>query len=208
MNIHRTKQPAAVRAQILNAAKQVLVEAGAAALTFDSVLARTDLSKGGIQYHFQTKQALLDGLFDHLMQEFFANLNEATVAVPPGPDQRIRVYINLVSRAAESAVAAREAMVLLMIDPKYQTTHAQLVDEFCRPDRVPNDLSLTCRFAVEGLWQSQVMRRAPQPEVVASVRSYLLRMLDKAQESPARHKPAPTRSTRVQHPAIKDKDAL
>ncbi len=183
MNIRRTKQPAAVRAQVLAAAKQVLVEEGAGALTFDSVLARTDLSKGGIQYHFRTKQALLDGLFNHLMQEFFASLHEALAAEPSGPDQRIRVYISVVSRAAESAVDAREAMVLLMIDPKYQTTHTELLDDFCRPDEVPADLSLTCRFAVEGLWQAQVLRREPQPEVVASVRSYLFKILDKAGES-------------------------
>lgn len=179
MNIRRAKQPAAVRVQILEAARQVLADEGAGALTFDSVLARTDLSKGGIQYHFRTKQALMDGLFDHLMQEFSDNLHEALAAEPAGADQRIRTYIRVVSLAAESTLAAREAMALLMADPKYQAIHTALVDDFCRPDEVAADLSLTCRFAVEGLWQAQVLLRAPQPETVASVRDCLLGLLDR-----------------------------
>lgn len=191
MNIRRAKRPAAVRAQILDAARQVLAAEGAGALTFDSVLARTDLSKGGIQYHFRTKQALMDGLFDHLMQGFSATLQEALAAEPQCRDQRIRVYIKVVSMAAESAVDAREAMVLLMADPKYQAIHTELVDDFCRPDEVAADLSLTCRFAVEGLWQAQVLMRAPQPDVVASVRNCLLGLLDKAAASVVGPQPHP-----------------
>ncbi|BEG75958.1 hypothetical protein HBIAX_03031 [Achromobacter xylosoxidans] len=192
MNIRRAKQPAAVRAQILEAAKQVLAAEGAEALTFDRVLAGTDLSKGGIQYHFRTKQALMDGLFDQLMEEFSALLHETLAAAPAGPAQRIRVYIQVVSLAAESTIAAREAMALLMADPKYQAIHTALVDDFCRPDAVAADLSLTCRFAVEGLWQAQVLLRAPQPEVVARVRNCLLGLLDRATE-PAASRRAPPR---------------
>jgi AcrR family transcriptional regulator len=182
MNIRRAKQPAAVRLQILEAARHVLADEGAGALTFDSVLARTDLSKGGIQYHFRTKHALMDGLFDHLMQEFAAALHDALAAEPAGADQHIRTYIKVVSQAAESMTAGREAMALLMADPKYQAIHTELVDDFCSPDDVAADLSLSCRFAVEGLWQAQVLLRAPRPEVVASVRDCLLGLLDNAAE--------------------------
>ena len=180
MNLRRSKQPAAVRARILQAAQEVLARGGATALTFDRVLARTDLSKGGIQYHFRTKQALLDGLFDHLMAEFGALLHAALEAEPAGPQRRIRAYVETVCQAAGSGADSRAVVALLMADPKYQRAHAELVRAFCQPDTVAPDLSLTCRCAADGLWQAQVLGGEPEAQEVDSVRTCLLRLLDAA----------------------------
>lgn len=178
MNLRRRKQPAAVREQILAAARQVLAEDGAAALTFDSVLARTDLSKGGIQYHFRTKQALLDGLFHHLMETFQRVLEEELQLQPAGPQRRIRAYINVVCRSAESLCDAREAIAILMADPKYLRSNDEALQSYFSPDALPADLLTTCRMAVDGLWHAQVLYGEPQREVIERVRSCLLRLLD------------------------------
>lgn len=178
MNIRRSKHPEAVREQILQAAKQVLSEEGAAALTFDRILSRTDLSKGGIQYHFPSKQAMLDALFDHLMARFVAALNASLNEEPAGPHRKLRAYIKTVSQAVESAADAQEAAALLMLDPKYQVQHTKLVDEFCRSDATEAGLALSCRYAMDGLWHVQAFSRRPHPaHAVTQVRDCLLSLL-------------------------------
>lgn len=76
-------QPAA-RDKVLDAFARILVTQGERAATFDAVAAEAGVSKGGLLYHFASKQALVDGLL-----EFLGELAAADVAdmrhVPEGP---------------------------------------------------------------------------------------------------------------------------
>lgn len=49
---------------ILEAAEAVVVEVGAARLTIDAVAERSGISKGGVLYHFPSKEALLEGMVE------------------------------------------------------------------------------------------------------------------------------------------------
>lgn len=55
------------RAQILEAALRVVDARGSNHLTIDAVAAEAGLSKGGVLYHFASKQALLQGMLDGLI---------------------------------------------------------------------------------------------------------------------------------------------
>ncbi len=61
--------PTSKRSLILAAAATVVEKSGAANLTIDSVAVQAGVSKGGVLYHFPTKQALLEGMLEHLMQQ-------------------------------------------------------------------------------------------------------------------------------------------
>lgn len=54
---------------MLDAAEVVLTEQGAWRLTLDSVAEQAQVSKGGLLYHFPTKDALLKALVDRLAQK-------------------------------------------------------------------------------------------------------------------------------------------
>ncbi|MDO5628782.1 MAG: TetR/AcrR family transcriptional regulator [Mobilicoccus sp.] len=54
------------RDRILDALETVLVEAGPAGATLEAVAAKAGVSKGGLLYHFGTKEALFTGLCDRL----------------------------------------------------------------------------------------------------------------------------------------------
>ena len=56
------------RARIRVAAATVIERDGAGHLTLDKVAAEAGLSKGGLLYHYPTKDALLEGLLGHLLQ--------------------------------------------------------------------------------------------------------------------------------------------
>lgn len=182
MSLRRPKQPEAVREQILAAARQVLAEQGAAALSFDRVLALTDLSKGGLQHHFRTRQALLDGLFEQLLARFALLLETGLAREPAGPARATRTYVKVVCRAAltDSATDGREVAALLVADPRYQQRHTALVEAFCRDDAIAPGLALTCRYAVDGLWHACAFSGRPASEAAATLQAHLLALLGEA----------------------------
>ncbi|MEX1078592.1 MAG: TetR/AcrR family transcriptional regulator [Homoserinimonas sp.] len=60
-------QPASVtRDRILDALQDLLIELGERAATLDAVAQRAGVSKGGLLYHFGSKEALIEGLIDRL----------------------------------------------------------------------------------------------------------------------------------------------
>lgn len=66
------------RDRILEAALAVADRVGAAHLTLDAVAAEAGVSKGGLLYHFASKDLLLRGVVEHHMAEHQRNLDLAT----------------------------------------------------------------------------------------------------------------------------------
>ena len=56
------------RARIRVAAAKVIERDGAGHLTLEKVAAEAGVSKGGLLYHYPSKDALLQGLLDHLLE--------------------------------------------------------------------------------------------------------------------------------------------
>ncbi|MBT8085901.1 MAG: TetR/AcrR family transcriptional regulator [Woeseia sp.] len=60
------------RQKILDASRQIVMERGAGCLTFDEIAAVSGVTRGGITYHFPTKQELLQALVDHDLEQWRA----------------------------------------------------------------------------------------------------------------------------------------
>ena len=54
------------RDQLLDAAEAVIAREGAAGLTIDAVAKEMGITKGGVQYCFGTKDALIDAIFERI----------------------------------------------------------------------------------------------------------------------------------------------
>ncbi len=80
---------ATTRDRILEALKAVLVRDGSTAVTLEAVAAEAGVSKGGLLYHFRSKEALLDGLLQQLDGESLALLERAA----DEPQGAARVYL-------------------------------------------------------------------------------------------------------------------
>ncbi|MGW2288713.1 TetR/AcrR family transcriptional regulator [Streptomyces phaeochromogenes] len=61
---------AGARDKVLDAAEDVLLDEGAVHLTLERVAAVAGVSKGGLLYHFRSKQALVAGMVERLMEHF------------------------------------------------------------------------------------------------------------------------------------------
>jgi AcrR family transcriptional regulator len=64
------------REQILNAAQTVVMEAGAGHMSLDIVAKKAGVSKGGLMYHFPTKEALLKAMLVRMIEEFYMHREE------------------------------------------------------------------------------------------------------------------------------------
>ena len=74
---------ASARDRVLDAYETLLIEAGPAAATLDAVAAAAQVSKGGLLYHFASKDALAAGLL-HRLRERSAADADAIRAAPEG----------------------------------------------------------------------------------------------------------------------------
>ena len=110
------------RARILDAYQEILIDSGSAAVTLDAVAARAGVSKGGLLYHFGSKEALLDGLLDRLVQLTVADVEHARNA----PEGAVRYYLqSSVADASMDKPAHRAAVAALRLfgsEPKVTET--------------------------------------------------------------------------------------
>jgi AcrR family transcriptional regulator len=75
---------ASARDRVLDAYETLLIEHGPAAATLDAVAAAAGVSKGGLLYHFASKDALVAGLLDRLRERSAADAENIRTA-PDGP---------------------------------------------------------------------------------------------------------------------------
>ena len=82
------------RDRIVDAAEKVVIEVGAAHLTLNAVAEEASVSKGGLLYHFATKETLLKAMLERRIQRFKKNQEEKVGELQNGPTREIKAYIH------------------------------------------------------------------------------------------------------------------
>ncbi len=77
------------RDRVLDAYETLLIEHGSGSATLDAVAAAAEVSKGGLLYHFSSKDALVAGLLDRLRDRSAADAD----AIRTAPDGAVAYYI-------------------------------------------------------------------------------------------------------------------
>lgn len=158
--LKRPKQPELVRTTIVSATLDLLVDEGLQAITLDSVARQAGVSKGGLQHHFRSKAALIDGLFEFLCAEFETQFTELLAQEDNKPGKHARAYI----RASFLPIDPRrqKAIGLLTLNwpgcGKYwrEWMTAELAKDQQDCPAFAQQL-LTARLAADGFWCSQMM---------------------------------------------------
>src|SRR5580704_395934 len=75
---------AGTKGRIVDAAEEVVLRDGVARLTLEAAAAEAGLSKGGVLYHFPTRDALVAGMVGKIIEEFDRDI-EANMEGGDGP---------------------------------------------------------------------------------------------------------------------------
>jgi AcrR family transcriptional regulator len=83
------------RDRLLDAAAALVPRRGAGELTLDAVAERAGVSKGGLLYHFPSKDALIQAMIARMVEAFNLDLHAAIAKEPPGPGRVTRAMIKV-----------------------------------------------------------------------------------------------------------------
>lgn len=176
----RKKQPEALRQGLLLATARLAVERGVQAVTLDAVASRAGVSKGGLQHHFRSKQALLEALYSEVHTRFAADIAETIAADPEPRGRTTRAYVRASTRGFKQAddKACWQAMnAIIMADPALIERWKAWDQAVSKPDLAAKGERarlLLCRLAADGLWLSDLLGyRAVSP----ALRTELLALL-------------------------------
>jgi AcrR family transcriptional regulator len=157
------------RDRILDAAVRVIQREGVTAVTFDSVAAEAELTRGGIMYHFRSREELLAAIHQHLADRWEASLlaeagkplDELTA------DERLSAYIRVNARAATRAEL--QLMLESANHPEWAAPWSGVLERWAPvPADVGTDAAstarLVARLAADGLWMFEALAYRALPE--------------------------------------------
>lgn len=171
------------RTKILTAAVAVVSREGVTGVTFESVAAESGLTKGGLLYHFPTRDALLLGIHQHLAREWEGRLVALAgkTAEEATPDERLAAYARA---TAESATRADLLLWLeASINPEYHEPWTELISRWGPPaEDAAGGPAALARFvaylAADGLWLYESLNnKRLAPEVRARIAEHIARPL-------------------------------
>ncbi|GAA0999586.1 TetR/AcrR family transcriptional regulator [Subtercola frigoramans] len=100
-----TSAPSA-RDRVLDAFETILINQGERAATLDAVAAEAGVSKGGLLYHFGSKEALVDGLIERLSALVTEDVENIRTAEAGVVDYFIRSSVNIESPLDRAIISA------------------------------------------------------------------------------------------------------
>jgi AcrR family transcriptional regulator len=155
------------RETLLDAAQQVVRRAGAAHLTLDAVAAEAGTSKGGLLYHFATKDDLVAAMIERLVASFDRAV-ATTSANDPDPTGRwTRAYVRAtagpdgpsdddgIATALLAAIGTQPALAE-PLRRRYADWHVRLA-----ADGLPGVDALVVGLAADGLWMADLLELDP-----------------------------------------------
>jgi AcrR family transcriptional regulator len=83
------------RDRLLDAAASLVPRRGAGELTLDAVAERAGVSKGGLLYHFPSKDALIQAMITRMVEAFNFELHAQIAKEPAGPGRITRAMIKV-----------------------------------------------------------------------------------------------------------------
>ncbi len=149
---------------MIAAACQIISDKSGAHLTLDAVAAASGISKGGLLHHYPTKEALLKGVVQHLIDAFDQRMANVLASEEPGgpgaPGRWLRAYI-----AACFATDVSEYRLIAALGASVNG-HPQLLDSLrasldeaqacALSDGLPAARATAIRLACDGLWLSEM----------------------------------------------------
>lgn len=161
----KRKSPTDSRNEILNAAQQVVAREGAANLTLDAVAKESGFSKGGLLYNFPSKEALIQGMLQRLIDSVEPGMQAFRAELAGQLNPTLRSIIECahcegaLDRNVSMAILAAGAQNPLLLDP-LRNLYQQHYQDIQRESPDP-DLATLLWAAADGLMFMSLLDMAP-----------------------------------------------
>lgn len=159
------------RTRILEAAFRVIEREGVTGLTFDSVAAEAELTRGGLIYHFPSREALIEAVHQHLAGKW----QDSMLAIVGKPLEQTTAEERYTAYAKACCQSATRAELLFLLDsstsPDLAASWLKVLETWGppSPDEDPDPRALSrflARLAADGLWVYESISYKPlSPEV-------------------------------------------
>lgn len=151
------------RSIILDAAETVVAREGVANLTFEAVAAEAGMSKGGVLYHFRSKEDMATAMIERSIAWFDGAVQGAAREEGGGPGSFTRAYVRTSAGDTPGAddrfnrICASITTVLLSFPERLQRVReqGQRTQRAIEADRLDPVLATIVRLAIDGLWLSE-----------------------------------------------------
>ncbi|HEY5628569.1 MAG TPA: TetR family transcriptional regulator [Candidatus Limnocylindrales bacterium] len=151
------------RDHLLAAAERIVRRDGVGRLTLDAVAVEAGTSKGGLLYHFASRDALITAMVERHASAFSASLEASMAADPEPPGRWTRAYLRSSASPADPGEGDAAATGLLaamasnphLADPlreQYAAWREQVAD-----DGLPEADAMIVALAADGLWMADLL---------------------------------------------------
>ncbi len=178
------------RTRVLDAAERIVQARGVPALTLEAAAREAGVSKGGLLYHFASKEALIAALMQRLAEYIQAQFEQTREAVPPGPGRTARACIawQFDSPGPHDEHTDRASAIFLAAHHHDTALLAPVREVFARiraaaeSEGLPAGRGLAIMAACDGLFMAHMFRMwQPDAAQRAAIRAVLATLLEDAQ---------------------------
>lgn len=154
--------------ELIRAAVRIAAEGGVEALTIENLAQAAGVTKGGVQYHFDSKDLLYRQVLEYMLEQFDEALQQrAPNGSPPGAWLHAYIDLNLGDAGdADNAVATLLAGAPVN-DPRLEPFRRFAAKWKKRANRDGRDATLNTiiRLAADSLWMERIFLGATQAEI-------------------------------------------
>ncbi len=145
------------REQIIDAALSVVRSQGVASLTLDEAARAAGISKGGVLYHFKSKEALIQGMVARLSHQCESLQQAHYQQLPEGPNRWARALVetSFDPEAPTSDPAGCALLAAISTNPSLLEPLEDTIDNAFRrltADSEDPSTALLIALAMDGLW--------------------------------------------------------
>lgn len=149
------------KSNLLTAASEIVKEEGVVKLTLEAVAQRAGISKGGLLYHYPSKEALIKGMVEEWTNIYFESITTLVNKDSEETGKWNRAYIKTTffdldnnNKKLSSALMAAMFINPDLLDEykqKYDILHTKLLNDGIDPLKIT-----MARLLIDGLWFSEI----------------------------------------------------
>lgn len=148
------------RKHILNSAINFLIENSFDDLTLDAIAKQANVSKGGLLYHFSSKEALCLGIVEQIFQDFINRFNELANKDPIEKGKWTRAYINAslfdINNAGIINIGLMSYSKLSNNSSIDELLQFEYIQSKIAEDGIDPTIAMTIRLAIDGMYYSDM----------------------------------------------------